>query len=75
MARGRQVGITSRAIIRDPRRNGWTEVNQVGSHVQFAHPEMRGRITVPHPNRTMNIKILRSIEKQSGLEWTRAPGR
>ena len=33
-------------------------------------PRKAGRVTVPHPNRTMNIKTLRSIEKRAGIKWT-----
>jgi len=70
MARGKQANIPSRQIIRDLHRDGWVEVNQVGSHVQFKHPTKPGRVTVPHPNRTMNIKTHRQIERASGLKWT-----
>lgn len=70
MARGKQVNIPSRKVLADLRRNGWVEVHRVGSHVQFKHPTKPGRVTVPHPNRTMNAKTLRSIERASGLKWT-----
>ena len=70
MARGKQVNVSSRRIIGDLKRDGWIEVNRAGSHVQFKHPAKPGRVTLPHPNRTMNIKTLRSIEKASGLRWT-----
>jgi predicted RNA binding protein YcfA (HicA-like mRNA interferase family) len=67
---GKQVSVASREVIRDLERHGWFEVNRVGSHVQFKHPEKAGRVTVPHPKRTLNIKTLRSIERRSGLKWT-----
>lgn len=70
MAPGKRVSVASREVIRDLERHGWTEVNRVGSHVQFKHPEKAGRVTVPHPNRTMNIKTLRHIERRSGIKWT-----
>lgn len=70
MARGKQVNIHSRRVIADLRRDGWIEVRRVGSHVQLKHPTKPGRVTVPHPDRTMNIKTLRSIERASGLKWT-----
>ena len=68
MAPGKRVSVASREVIRDLERHGWTEVNRVGSHVQFKHPEKAGRVTVPHPNRTMNT--LRYIERRSGIKWT-----
>ena len=70
MPRGKQVNVSSRRIIADLRRGGWTDVKRVGSHVHFKHPSKAGRVTLPHPSRTMNIKTLRSIEKASGLRWT-----
>ena len=47
---------------------GWRQVAQKGSHVQFRHDVLPGRVTVPHPRRDLPIGTLRSIEKQSGLK-------
>ena len=41
----------SREVIRALTRDGWYEVNQVGSHKQFKHPKKKGRATVPHPEK------------------------
>jgi len=57
----------SRDIIAALEAAGWRKVAQKGSHVQFKHPDRRGRVTVPHPERDIPIGTLRSIEKQSGL--------
>ncbi len=46
---------------------GWRKVAQKGSHVQFRHPDLAGRVTVPHPKRDLPLGTLRAIEKQSGL--------
>jgi predicted RNA binding protein YcfA (HicA-like mRNA interferase family) len=48
--------------------DGWVQVAQRGSHVQFKHPTKKGRVTVPHPERDIPIGTLKSIEKQSGLK-------
>jgi predicted RNA binding protein YcfA (HicA-like mRNA interferase family) len=48
-------------------KDGWVQVAQRGSHVQFRHPIKKGRVTVPHPERDVPIGTLKSIEKQSGL--------
>ena len=48
--------------------DGWVQVAQKGSHVQFKHPAKKGRVTVPHPERDIPIGTLKSIEKQSGLK-------
>ena len=36
----------SRDVIRELKKDGWYEVNQVGSHKQFKHPTKKGRVTV-----------------------------
>jgi predicted RNA binding protein YcfA (HicA-like mRNA interferase family) len=56
-------------IIKALLKDGWFEVNRVGSHVQFKHASKPGRVTVPHPKRDLAIGTLRSIEKQSGVKF------
>jgi predicted RNA binding protein YcfA (HicA-like mRNA interferase family) len=58
----------SREIISVLQRDGWVQVTQKGSHVQFKHAIKKGRVTVPHPERDVPIGTLKSIEKQSGLK-------
>jgi predicted RNA binding protein YcfA (HicA-like mRNA interferase family) len=58
----------SREIISVLQRDGWVQVAQKGSHVQFKHPAKKGRVTVPHPERDVPVGTLKSIEKQSGLK-------
>jgi predicted RNA binding protein YcfA (HicA-like mRNA interferase family) len=60
--------VHSRDIIKQLQKDGWYEVNQVGSHKQFKHPTKNGRVTVPHPNRDIPIGTLKSIEKQAGVK-------
>ena len=60
--------MNSRDIIRELKKGGWYEVNQVGSHKQFKHPRKAGRVTVPHPKRDVPPGTLRSIEKQAGIK-------
>ena len=57
----------SRDVIRALKANGWVEVAQKGSHVQFKHPSRPGRVTVPHPKRDLPLGTLRSIARQAGL--------
>lgn len=48
-------------------KDGWYQVNQVGSHRQFKHPTKPGRVTVAgHPNQTIPPGTLSSIKKQAG---------
>lgn len=58
----------SRGIIKAIEQDGWYQVSQTGSHVQFKHPTKTGRVTVPHPKKEIPLGTLKSIEKQSGLK-------
>jgi predicted RNA binding protein YcfA (HicA-like mRNA interferase family) len=58
----------SREVIRRLRADGWYQVNQVGSHVQFKHLAKKGRVTVPHPKRDIPMGTLKSVEKQAGIK-------
>ncbi|AEC17581.1 YcfA-like protein [Gallibacterium anatis UMN179] len=49
-------------------KDGWYLVNVVGSHHQFKHPIKKGRTTVPHPKKDLQIKTVNSILKQAGLK-------
>jgi predicted RNA binding protein YcfA (HicA-like mRNA interferase family) len=60
--------VNSRDIVAALRADGWREVAQKGSHVQFKHAAKQGRVTVPHPRRDVPVETLLSIEKQSGLK-------
>jgi predicted RNA binding protein YcfA (HicA-like mRNA interferase family) len=62
------MAMDSRVVIKELKKDGWYEVNQVGSHMQFKHAEKRGRVTVPHPKRDIPIGTLKSIETQAGLK-------
>lgn len=52
-------------IIRKIEALGWFKVGVTGSHHQFKHPAIPGRVTVPHPKKDVPIGTLRSIERQS----------
>ncbi len=60
--------MSSREVVRRLLDDGWYEVAQVGSHVQFKHTAKAGRVTVPHPKRDLPIGTLKSIEKQAGIK-------
>lgn len=59
--------MNSRAVIKALEKDGWFEVNQVGSHKQFKHDTKKGCVTVPHPKRDIPIGTLKSIEQQAGI--------
>jgi predicted RNA binding protein YcfA (HicA-like mRNA interferase family) len=60
--------MNSRDVITALKADGWREVAQKGSHVQFKHPTKPGRVTVVRPERDIPKGTLRSIERQAGLK-------
>lgn len=60
---------SSREIISILKADGWYLVNTVGSHHQYKHPIKKGRTTIKHPDKDIPLKTLKSIERQSGLEF------
>jgi predicted RNA binding protein YcfA (HicA-like mRNA interferase family) len=58
----------SAAIIRKIKADGWYEVGQKGSHVQFKHPTKPGKATVPHPKKDLPLPTVKSIERQTGVK-------
>ncbi len=57
----------SRGIIKRLKADGWYQVAQKGSHIQFKHPAKPGRVTVPHPNKDLPTGTIKSIEQQAGI--------
>jgi len=60
---------SSREILKKLKKDGWYEVQTEGSHVQLKHPTKKGCVTVMHPCKDLNIKTVKSIEKQSGIKF------
>jgi predicted RNA binding protein YcfA (HicA-like mRNA interferase family) len=60
--------MNSREVISLIEAAGWTKVGQTGSHVQFKHPTLSGRVTIVHPKKDFAVGTLRSIEKQPGVK-------
>ncbi|MCC0696250.1 type II toxin-antitoxin system HicA family toxin [Clostridioides sp. ES-S-0048-02] len=58
---------SSREILKILNADGWYEVNCVGDHHQFKHPTKKGKVTVPHPNKDLAIRTVKSIFKQAGI--------
>ncbi len=46
--------------------DGWTLLNQKGSHRHFVHPTKPGKVTVAMHNRDIKKGTLNSICKQAG---------
>ncbi|MFH0825317.1 MAG: type II toxin-antitoxin system HicA family toxin [Pseudomonadota bacterium] len=47
--------------------DGWYQVRQKGSHIQFRHPTKPDLVTVPHPRKDLAMGTIRHIERQSGI--------
>ena len=60
---------SSRDIIKRLKKDGWEVVDVKGSHHQFKHPDLPGKITVPHPKKDLPKGTVMSIYRQAG--WTR----
>ena len=60
---------SSREVLKMLLNDGWYEVNCEGDHHQFKHPDKPGRVTLTHPRKDIPIKTLKSISKQSGIEF------
>ena len=60
---------SSREIIKVIESRGWFLVCITGSHYQFKHPFMKGRVTVKHPDKDVPMATLKSIERQSGIKF------
>ena len=60
---------SSREIIKILKEDGWYLVGKEGDHFQYKHPVKKGKTTVTHPVKDIDIDVLKSIEKQSGLKF------
>lgn len=58
----------SASIIKALKADGWEQVAQKGSHIQFKHPTKKRRVTVPHPKRDIPVGTLKSIKKEADLK-------
>jgi len=61
--------MNSREIIARLTEDGWVLVHIRGSHQHYTHPTKPGRVTVPHPEKDLPIRTVRSIFRQAGWNW------
>jgi len=62
--------MNSREVIARLEADGWHQVGQKGSHVQFKDPIKPGRGTASHPRKDLPAGTLKSVEKQAGIRLT-----
>ena len=60
---------SSREVIALLKKDGWYEMKCRGDHHHFKHPFKKGRVTVPHPRKTLSAYVLKSISDQSGIRF------
>jgi predicted RNA binding protein YcfA (HicA-like mRNA interferase family) len=60
---------SSREVLKMLLDDGWYEVDCVGDHHQFKHPKKPGKVTLRYPVKDLSIRDLKSIERQSGLQF------
>ena len=60
---------SSSEVIAMLKADGWYHVRTRGDHWHFKHTAKKGLVTVPHPNKSLRIHELKSIERQSGLKF------
>ncbi len=68
--RGNHGPLTPREVDKRLRADGWAIKRKgPGDHVQYAHPQKPGKVTVDTGVREIPIGTLRSIFKQAGWLW------
>jgi predicted RNA binding protein YcfA (HicA-like mRNA interferase family) len=60
---------SSREVIVILRSHGWEIKNIEGDHHHFAHDNIKGKVTLPHPVKEVPVFILKIIEKQTGIKF------
>lgn len=60
---------SSREIIKTLIKNGWYEVSCNGDHHHFKHPTKKGKVTITHPKKDIPTGTLKSISRQSGIDF------
>jgi len=59
---------TADELIKLIQADGWYLVTIKSSHQQFKHPTKEGRTTIPYHKGTMDLKTVKSILRQAGLD-------
>ena len=61
---------SSREVLKILLRNGWYVHTHDGtSHMQLRHPTLKGKATLPHPRKDVSTKVMKGLEKQTGLKF------
>ncbi len=60
--------MTTRELKKLLKDDGWYEVNQKGSHIQYEHQIKKGKVTLPDHSGDIPKGTLNSVLKQAGLK-------
>ncbi|MBS4030906.1 MAG: type II toxin-antitoxin system HicA family toxin [Clostridiales bacterium] len=58
---------SSNELIKILNQNGWYFYKANGSHHHFKHPTKKGKVTIPHPRKSIPIKTVISIFQQAEI--------
>jgi len=59
---------TSAELIKIIEKDGWKLVRTKGSHYQYKHPIKKGRVTIAHPKKDVEIRTVYSVFHQAGIQ-------
>ena len=59
---------TSTELIKMVEKDGWRLVQTKGSHRQYKHPTKKGRVTIVHPKKDVEIRTVYGIFRQAGIQ-------
>lgn len=59
---------SSNEVLKKLNDDGWIIKNSRGSHVHLYHPQKKGKVTIPHPKKDLDVKTYNSILKQAGIK-------
>ncbi|MDP2872026.1 MAG: type II toxin-antitoxin system HicA family toxin [Bacillota bacterium] len=65
---------SSREVLGMLREDGWEVKAQRGSHVLLVHSLKPGKVTVPHPRKSLPVRTVQSILQQAGIEQRSSQG-
>ncbi len=60
---------SSSEVIKRLKSAGWYEVDCVGDHHHFKHPNNNIKVTITHPRKDMPIGTLKAISRQTGIKF------
>lgn len=64
----RLPNLKPKEVVKILRKNGFTKLRQIGSHLHLFHPQHKLRVTVPMHNKDLKRKTLASILRQAKIK-------